>query len=133
MASALAGYEKERSARINQVCADWRDLIAASVPVLTEAQWCAVIDAINGTMIDDDTTMRHLWAEVADAREICEKWSIDQASIVAALRALTWAELVALRETVRRYWLSVEAGAQSHGEALRQAGARIGVSDAAAG
>lgn len=131
MASALAGYESERSGRINRICADWRDLISAAVPTLTEAQWCAVIDATNGTMIDDDMTMRHLWAEVADAREICEKWGIDQAATVAALRALTWAELVALRETVRRYWLSVEAGAQSHGDALRQAGARIGGSNAA--
>jgi len=126
MASALAGYETERSARINQVCAEWRDLIAAGVPTLTEAQWCAIIDACNGTMIDDEHTWRMVWAEIDDAREICEKWGIDKASTVAALRAMTWPQLLAMRETIRRYWLAIDtAQPTSHAEALQAAGARI--------
>lgn len=126
MASALVGYETERSARINQICADWRDFVGASVPTLSEAQWCAIVDACNGTMIDDEHTWRMMWAEIADAREICEKWGIDQAATVHALRAMTWPQLLAIRETVRGYWLAV-AGSEptSHRAALEAAGAKI--------
>ena len=125
MASALVGYETERSARINQICADWRDFVSASVPTLTEAQWCALIDATNGTMLDDEHTLRMVWAEIADAREICEKWQADQAATIDALRAMTWPELMALRETIRRYWSAIEAQPTSHRAALEAAGAKI--------
>lgn len=125
MAAALAGYETERSARINQICADWRALIAEHVPTLTEAQWCAIIDATNGTMTDDDMTMRHIWADLSDAREMCEKWGIDQAATVATLRAMTWPQLIALRETMRRYWHAIESDTSSHLDALKKAGAKI--------
>lgn len=131
LASVLAGYETERSARVNQVCADWRELISAAVPKMSVAQWLAVIDCLNGTMIDDDATMRHAWAEVSDSTEICEKWEVDQAGLVATLRAMKWPELMAVRETIRRYWLVLaSAEVMSNAEALRLAGA--GLSDAAA-
>jgi hypothetical protein len=127
MASVLAGYDTERSARINQVCAEWRDLIQAAAPdTLTEAQWCAIVDACNGTMIDDEHTWRMMWAELACAPETCEKWGIDQAATVETLRAMTWPQLLAIRETVRGYWVAV-AGADptSHRAALEAAGAKI--------
>ena len=124
MASALAGYETERSSRINQICDDWRALIGAAVPALPDPLWLALIDICNGTMIDDERTMRTIWASVEDAPDVCEKWGVDHAAAVAAVRRLTWPELIAVREVVRRYWLAASAGAESHVDALRTAGAK---------
>jgi hypothetical protein len=104
IATALVGYETERSVRINRICADWQNLIAASVPTLTEAQWYALIIASSGM------AMHRLWGDEAAATEICENLEeIEQMANVAGLRAMTLPQLIALRETMRRYWLAIEA------------------------
>lgn len=125
MATALAGYDDSRSGRINQVCADWLLMVRDQAPELTESEWCAVADALNGLYMrdSDEATYRFAWAEIADAPELGPKWGIDQPALAAKLRALGTSQLVALAEIVRRFWADPNAAAPA--ELLRLAGARF--------
>lgn len=123
LAGVLQGHEHQRSARVNQVCADYLALVADLCPALTQGQWLAVADALNSTMVDDDRTLRLAWASVADTEGLGEKWGIDAAALVERLRALTHPELIALREVLGRWWDLL--GGHDAVQALQLAGAKI--------
>ena len=120
----LQGHEHQRSARVNQVAAEYLQLIADLCPALTQAEWLATADALNSTAIDDDATLKYIWAAVADTEGLAEKWEIDPEKLVARLRKLTQPELMALREIIRRWWDL--AGGYDTKQALHLAGAKIG-------
>lgn len=128
VATVLAGYESNRSGRINQVCADYHAMIADAAPVLSPSQWCGIVDALNGTLIDD-ITLRHLWAEIADsaADGLGEKWGVDINALAQTVRCYSLTQLIALREIVRRYWAAVSESAEALDpvELLAQCGARF--------
>lgn len=125
MAAVLAGHEDARSQRINQVCADYRAILADHMPAMTRGEWCAIMDATNGLAIpteDAANTRRYLWAKVADAPELAEKWGIDSAALVQRLRSMTTVELVAACEASRAFWQHPDRNTD---EALQLAGVRI--------
>lgn len=123
LALALAGYESSRSARVNQVAAEWLAMVADLCPALTEDEWMATIDALLSTWIDDEMTLKYAWADIDETEGLGEKWGIDQAALVARIKALPQPALMALREVLRRYRLA--DGGHAPAQALRQAGARI--------
>lgn len=130
LATALAGYESSRSARVNQIIGEWQQMVSELCPKLTVGEWMATIDALLSTWIDDDTTLKYAWADVQEAEGIGEKWGINQPALAAQIKALSHAELLAMREVMRRFRLL--DGGHTHIDGLRLAGARISESGDAA-
>jgi hypothetical protein len=123
IAAALVGYEDNRSGRLNQIAADYLQLVAALVPVMTVPEWSAVVDALNSTDLGDEQTLKLVWASIADTDGLGDKWHVDHDALVARVRALTLPELIALREVVNRFWDL--AGGIDFDHALKQSGARF--------
>lgn len=95
------------SGRINGIVARYGRIVAEAQPALTTSQWLAVLDACNGLALLDDagTDMTaYLWAEIADATGLAERWGIDQAQLVATVRALPYVSRVAIAEAARAFW-----------------------------
>lgn len=124
VAAVLVGYDESRSHRINQVCADYCHYVRECMPTLTREEWCAIMDATNGVFSDpgDTATTRFLWAEVADAEGLGEKWGIDQAALAAAVRAMALPQLLAIAEASRQFWAHTD---QPTDAALKLAGVRL--------
>ena len=123
LANATAGYEgSSRSARVNRIAHEWLALIADNVPQLTENEWQAVMASTASAAIADDNTLRLLWASVADSPAECGQFGVDADALATKIRILTLAQRYALRETLERAWLALDAGDDMHA-ALRQAGA----------
>ncbi len=123
--SVMVGYEDNRSGRLNTVAERYQAIVAAHTPTMSEAEWCAVCDALNGHYVeagDGLTGIRYAWACVEDCDGLGDKWGIDQAALVARLRAMPLADLVAMAEVVQRFWQRTDLPAR---EALERAGARI--------
>lgn len=126
IAGVLAGYEDNRSGRLNQVADDFRVMVADLVPEFSAGEWLLIIDALNGTAIEDAKTLRLAWASVADAGEggLADKWGVDLDPLVKRMRALTAGQLVALREIVNRYWVSEDGSVDSE-TLLQRCGAKV--------
>lgn len=108
VATVLVGYENNRSGRINQVCSAYTALIADATPALTSSQWCAIVDVLNGTVLDD-SMLRFIWAEIMDSESdgLGQKWDVDMKSLAEEIRGFTTAQLIALREIIFRFWNAV--------------------------
>lgn len=78
---------------------------------LSEAEWSAVVDALNGSLLDANTA-RLLWAEIDDALPdgLAGKWGIDGPALVGKLRTLSPAGAMAVVDTAERYWTAVSRG-----------------------
>lgn len=121
MEAALVGHERERDARLNAICRDWQHLIAGSVPALEARHWLALIEIAWPRPLTEEA-MRLLWASVMRSVETCARWGVDKGELLTSLQSMTTAQLIALRETIDRYWIAIETAADQH-EALRAIGA----------
>jgi len=126
IAGILAGYEDNRSGRINQVAADFLLLIPELAPEFSAAEWQAITDVLNGSFVDDETGLKLIWASVADSAEdgIGEKWGVDVEALAQRIRALKLPQLIAIREVVARFWTSID-GSVGNIELLRRCGAKV--------
>lgn len=126
IAGILAGYEDNRSGRINQVAADFLLLVPELAPEFTAAEWQAITDVLNGTVLDNEASLKLAWASVADSAEdgIGEKWGVDVEALAQRVRALKLPQLIALREIVARFWVSND-GSVDNVELLRRCGAKV--------
>ena len=125
MAAVLAGHDEARSGRINQVCADYRDICRDHAPAMSRGQWCAVMDATNGLFVPPEeggATRRFLWAEIQDCEGLGEKWAIDQEALASRIRGMSTAELVAVVEVSRGFWRLTHLDTDV---ALKEAGAKV--------
>ena len=122
---SLLADDDNRSGRLNTVAERYSAIVAAHTPAMTEAEWCACCDALNGHYMDaGDGLMgvRYAWASVEDCEGLGDKWGVDQSALVARLRALPLADAVALAEVVQRFWRRTDLPMS---EALAAAGARV--------
>ncbi|MFT3758418.1 DUF2116 family Zn-ribbon domain-containing protein [Thauera sp.] len=119
LTAAFVGFEQQRSGRVNQIAADWLEMVAALAPKLTLTQWSAVLDIFSDGRLDDDAALKYAWAEI-DGHENDGKWGNDMPLLVERIRALSHAELLAMREIVRRFWSLV--GGHDRIDAMRLAG-----------
>lgn len=122
---ALLDGEENRSGRLNTVAERYAAIVAAHTPEMSEAEWCAACDALNGHYMDAGDGMlgiRYAWASVEECEGLDDKWGIDHAALVARLRALDVAGSVALAEVVQKFWRHCDLPTR---EALDLAGARI--------
>lgn len=83
------------------------ETLRRSMPPLSRSEAMALVDITNGT-IWDPFTISLLWAEVDDAEGLGKKWGLDQAAFVQKLRALTYAQAVAVVDGIERFWGSGE-------------------------
>ncbi len=121
------------SGRITEVALRYRALLDDAMPTLTEAQWSAICDVLNGTwLICDDIErtgdpVHSIWASIADSDEdgTGEKWNIDPLALAATLRDMPYASQAAVAEVVRRFWKHPGLNDLPTADLLRQCGARL--------
>jgi hypothetical protein len=118
----LLGYDDNRSGRLNQVAESYLEMVKCLTPEMTEPEWSAVVDALNGYWMDEALALRYAWAEIADTKGLGKKWGVDQEALSGRIRSLTDAELIALREVIKRLWRHSDLTGPA---ALQAAGARI--------
>lgn len=72
---------------------------------LSEGEASLLVDILNSTILEPQT-VRYLWAEVEDSLVdgTAEKWGIDGPALAAKLRALSYAQDVAVYDAARRFW-----------------------------
>lgn len=106
LALVLAGFDDNRSARINQVCGRYRAILRDAVPTLAYGEWMLCCDALNGIDLAD-SAVGFVWAEIHDAIDLDgldTKWKVDGAALVAVIRALPLAGRWALLDVVDAFW-----------------------------
>jgi hypothetical protein len=127
--AAIGPGAESLSGRINSMLIRYDAIRVEECPALTEAEWCALCDVLNGTYVaaehTDTDPARFLWAELADAPEMAEKWHIDHPALVARLRTFSLAERIAVLEVAARFWRSPRLNEASNAELLAEAGARV--------
>lgn len=95
------------SGSINRIADRYYEVMRRSRIDLTPAETAAVRDALNGWLAEPAATIAGGPAlEVEDALPdgLAEKWNIDGPALVGKLRALTFAQEVALVDATEQYW-----------------------------
>lgn len=121
------------SGRITEVAMRYRALLDDATPTLTEAQWSAICDVLNGTwLICEDIDGRgdpvqSAWVDVADCDEdgMAEKWNVDMLALAATLRDMPYAGQAAVCEVVRRFWKHPGLNDLATVDLLKACGARL--------
>ena len=108
-AHAVIGEGSGLSARINTVSLRYGEVATRCRPSFNQAQWSAIFDALNGTILEPDT-IAALWMDVRDFEGLGEKWGIDQAALSDELRTMDYGQLVAVAEASERFWDATSAG-----------------------
>lgn len=119
----MAGADN-RSGRINAIAERYLMIVADELGgiSLSKAEWCAVMDANNGTIMDDGIGWQSCWANVMDTPELDEKWGVKHLELGHKLHALSLAGRAAVAEVCQRFWERCELAAD---EALKQAGVTL--------
>ena len=107
-ASAVIGEGGRLSARIHTIATRYGEVVKRCRPALTRGQWCAVFDALNGTLLEPDT-IAAIWMDIDDAEGLGDKWNVDQQQLTATLRGMSYGELVAVAELRDRFWEAISA------------------------
>lgn len=100
------------SSAINRVADRYYEIVRRSRIDLSPGELDAVRDALNGWLAEPAATIAGGPAlEVEDALPdgLAERHGIDGPALVAKLRALTYAQEVALVDAVEQYWRTVSA------------------------
>lgn len=121
------------SGRISETALRYRALLDDAMPTLTEGQWCAVCDALNGYWLLMESRLgwsdpvRTAWANVADADEdgLGEKWNVDALALAKTLEAMPYVQQAAVCDVVRRFWRHPKLNELPTADLLREAGARL--------
>lgn len=121
--------DESLSGRVNSLLIRYDGIRHEACPVLSVQEWCAVCDVLNGAFVGaehtDSDPARYIWAEMADAPEMGEKWGIDHGALVARLRGMSFAARCAVVEVATRFWRSTRLNEASNAELLAEAGARV--------
>lgn len=115
-----------RAGRINSIIQRYGAIIRDAMPEFSQGEWCAIVDANNGSILDDmPQTVAYTWANVHDSPELGDKWGIDQAALVDKLRSLTYAQKCAVAEVIAGFWNSEKLNQADNHTLLTEAGAKI--------
>lgn len=94
---------------INAVVERYQTIVARSIPALTEAEWMATADALNGVALWHEAGCLP-WLEVADADRLNglgAKWRVDAQALARRLHDAPYASVVAVIDVVERLWARV--------------------------
>ena len=100
-----------KSGLINTVASRYQEICRRHCPTLTLAEWCAIMDALNGVWLQstdrDAAFLASVWAEVYDADRLNGlggKWQCDAKALAERIRDYDYATVVALVDAVERWW-----------------------------
>lgn len=122
---------KSLSGTITTIIDRYRRIITDNTPDLTEAEWSAIVDALNGAGVwmsaggPDLSAM--IWAEIADSDPNClnEKWGISCRELAAKLKDLPLAGRIACWDVAARFWASPKLNDMATRGLLLESGAKI--------
>ncbi len=94
---------------VNMVADRYQEIVRRSMPELTEKEWFACADALNGVWLSDAAGMYlgEIWIEIADSDRLNglgEKWGIDAQDLARRLRGMPFAAVLAVVDVVERLW-----------------------------
>lgn len=118
------------SGRLNTIVARYGGILAEDCPGLAMAEWSALCDVLNGTWLLAESgggmdPARYIWADLLDAEGVGEKLAIDARNLAERIRAMRYAEQVAICEIVTRFWRHPRLNELSTPDLLRDCGAHI--------
>ena len=129
---AILGQVDSRSGRLNNIIIRYGAIIAAECPALTEAEWLLICDMLNATVLDTDhrdtDPARFLWADIAESGKLdglAEKWEVDTEALSQRVRAMSYAQQVAIVEAVAKFWRSPNLNQIPTADLLKESGAKI--------
>ena len=102
---ARAGHGQGRGSIASRDLERYYETLSRSMPTYTREEAMALCDACNGTLWEPWSVML-LWANIADAEGLGQKWRIDQDELVGRLRGMRYAELMATVDGIERFWAS---------------------------
>lgn len=130
---ALAAYGEENSlsGSIATIIARYQAITAEATPELSEPEWSAIVDALNGCGAwlsaggVDPAGM--VWAELYDSEPdgIGEKWGVEVRELAERLRALPFAGRCAVWDVAARFWASPRLNEIDTLALLIESGAKI--------
>lgn len=130
--TVIGQADESLSGRINGIVIRYGGIVERDCPALTEAEWSAICDVLNGTcMLTDHTEMdpvRYIWVEISDGdrlNRLGDKWGIDAQDLATRVRDMTFAQQVAIAEITTCYWQHPKPNELGIGELLSECGARI--------
>lgn len=115
---ARADHEIDNASRaeaIRVMIARYEAIVARDLPVLSAGEWKLVADTLNGTVMrdypdPDGDRLRMIWAGISDGIRLDgldKKWDVNGVALIEKIRSLTHGQLVALVDTVERFWIAV--------------------------
>jgi len=115
------------SGRINTTLVRYAKIWPATCPALTVNEWCAIVDANNGTVLDaaGDDPARHAWMNVVDSEELDEKWDINRLDLGRSMKSMSYVEQCAVIEITRLFWMTKAKEDETHREIFARIGARL--------
>jgi hypothetical protein len=120
----IIGSSDSLSGRINSIIGRYEKVTTDSMPAFTAQEWCAICDANNGTIVDDQPqSVSYMWANIADSPELDEKWKIDRMSLAEKVRDLSFAEQCSIAEVVRAFWSNDWSQAKDYADVFQAIGA----------
>lgn len=116
---------------INALTDRYDEITHEAMPTLTENEWCAICDVLNGcsTLITSTPDpAQYVWAEVLDSEPdgLNEKWNVDVKDLSECLRALSYAGKCAVWDVAARFWASPDLNKLPTRDLLIACGAKIG-------
>lgn len=98
---------------VNMAVDRYQEIIRRSMPTLTEAEWMACADALNGVWLAGEAAhLAVVWIEIEDGDRrngLGAKWGIDALALARRLREAPYAAVVAVVDVVERLWRQTEA------------------------
>ncbi|MDX2289795.1 MAG: hypothetical protein NW217_13350 [Hyphomicrobiaceae bacterium] len=109
IAALLAAREDQDSlsGRLSTVAERYSAILEAHKPRLSEAEWNACRDALNGVWHGDMMSISLIGAAIADADNhdgLGAKWGVDARALAARVHEMPIAGKVALIEAVETWW-----------------------------
>jgi hypothetical protein len=114
----------ERSGSLNFAVQRYIEIVRRMMPALSMAQWCAVVDCLQGATFDL-ISLRGIATSLADKPDLAEKWAIDVVTLVQRVREMKFVELVALADVIERFGDVERLPIDDMRSRLEAAGARI--------
>lgn len=120
----IIGSPDSLSGRINSIIGRYEKVTTDSMPPFTVQEWCAICDANNGTIVDDQPqSVSYMWANIADSPELDEKWGVDRMALAEKVRDLSFAEQCSIAEVVRAFWSNDWSQAKDYADVFQTIGA----------
>ena len=128
---AAYGEENSLSGSIATIIKRYQEITRAAAPTMTEQEWSAICDILNGCGIwlssGGPDPAAYVWAEVADSAPdgIDQKWGVSCQELSKKLRHLPLVGKIAVWDVAARFWASPKLNDTPTLQLLKECGAKI--------